>query len=107
MVSGADPGFFLGGGALVSCSTSTPINHIVFLFFGGEVRNPCTLPLNPPLGLYFIDHRNDVKMFKTLQCYTTRLRFVCSSWFHLNFEHIDAISMVDKSTDHGKCRFVK
>ena len=29
---GADPGFFLGGGALVSCSTSTPINHI---FFGG------------------------------------------------------------------------
>ena len=26
----ADPGFFLGGGALVSCSTSTPINHIVF-----------------------------------------------------------------------------
>ena len=29
-VTGADPGFFLGGGALVSCSTSTPINHIVF-----------------------------------------------------------------------------
>ena len=29
---GADPGFFLGGGALVSCSTSTPINHIVFFF---------------------------------------------------------------------------
>ena len=32
-ITGADPGFFLGGGALVSCSTSTPINHIVFLFF--------------------------------------------------------------------------
>ena len=31
-VSGADPGFFLGGGALVSCSTSTPINNIVFFF---------------------------------------------------------------------------
>ena len=30
--AGADPGFFLGGGALVSCSTSTPINHIVFFF---------------------------------------------------------------------------
>ena len=29
-ISGADPGFFLGGGALVSCSTSTPIKHIVF-----------------------------------------------------------------------------
>ena len=28
--SGADPEFFLGGGALVSCSTSTPINHLVF-----------------------------------------------------------------------------
>ena len=29
-VRGADPGFFLGGGALVSCPTSTPINHMVF-----------------------------------------------------------------------------
>ena len=29
-IAGADPGFFLGGGALFSCSTSTPINHIVF-----------------------------------------------------------------------------
>ena len=28
--AGADPGFFLGGGALVPCSTSTPINRIVF-----------------------------------------------------------------------------
>ena len=27
---GADAGFFLGGGALVSCSTSTPINHSFF-----------------------------------------------------------------------------
>ena len=25
--------FFLGGGALVSCSTSTPISHVVFFFF--------------------------------------------------------------------------
>ena len=33
VISGADPGFFLGGGALVSSSTSTPINHIVFFFF--------------------------------------------------------------------------
>ena len=31
-LTGADPGFFLGGGALVSCSTSTPINHIVLFF---------------------------------------------------------------------------
>ena len=28
--SGADPRFLLGGGALICCSTSTPINHIVF-----------------------------------------------------------------------------
>ena len=61
---GADPGFFfLGGGALISYSTSTPINHIVFSFFcrvpivlenrmssrGREGRTPCTLPLDPPL----------------------------------------------------------
>ena len=31
-ITGADPGFFLGGGALVSWSTSAPINHIVFFF---------------------------------------------------------------------------
>ena len=60
---GADPGFFLGGGALVSCSTSTPINHIVFFSCRlpvvlenrrssqGRVRTPCTLPLDPPLEL--------------------------------------------------------
>ena len=30
--AGADAGFFLGGGALVPCSTSTPINPIVFFF---------------------------------------------------------------------------
>ena len=35
--SGEDPGFFLGGGALVSCSTSTPINHIVFFFAGYQL----------------------------------------------------------------------
>ena len=55
--AGADPGFFLGEGALVSCSTSTPINHIVFSFF---CRIPVVLenrrsshggvrtPLHPP-----------------------------------------------------------
>ena len=29
-LTGADLGFCLGGGALVSCSSSTPINHTVF-----------------------------------------------------------------------------
>ena len=64
VAAGADPGFFLGGGALVSCSTSTPINHIVFFWRipvvlenrrssqeGGGVRTPCTLPLDPPLWM--------------------------------------------------------
>ena len=60
---GTDQGFFVGGVALFSCSTSTPINHIVFFFWqnascirkpqfilaGGGVRTPCTLPLDPPL----------------------------------------------------------
>ena len=52
---GADPGFFLGGGALVSGSTSTPINHIVFLFAEyqlyqktkGHLRGGAH-PLHPP-----------------------------------------------------------
>ena len=55
--------FFLGGGALVSCSTSTPINHIVFFGripvvlenrrssrWGGGGGTSCTLPLDPPLS---------------------------------------------------------
>ena len=57
--------FFIGGGALVSCSTSTPIKHIVFFLQntscirkpqvipgGRGVRTPCTLPLDPPLDLF-------------------------------------------------------
>ena len=60
--AGADPRFFLGGGALVSFSTSTLINHIVFFFFaeyqlywktaghlGEGGHTPCTLSLDPPL----------------------------------------------------------
>ena len=51
-MAGADPGFFLGGGALVSCATSTPINHIVFfcrkpqVISGGE--EGCAPPAPPP-----------------------------------------------------------
>ena len=53
----ADPGFFLGGGALVSCSTWTPINHIVFLLQNTScIRKPQVIsvgeggahPLHPP-----------------------------------------------------------
>ena len=36
--SGADPGLFLGGGALVSCSTSTPMNQTVFFYFFAEYQ---------------------------------------------------------------------
>ena len=55
---------FFRRGALVSCSTSTPINHIVFFCRipvvlenrrpsqGGGVRTPCTHPLDLPLILY-------------------------------------------------------
>ena len=61
VAAGADPWFFLGGGALVSCSTSTPINHVVFFLqntscirkpqvISGGVRTPFTLPLDPPLN---------------------------------------------------------
>ena len=55
-LTGADPGFFLGGGALVSCSTSTPINHIVFFLQNTSlIRKPQVIsggggahPLHPP-----------------------------------------------------------
>ena len=58
LVPGADPGFFLGGGALVSCSTSTPINYIVFFWWNTScIRKPQVIsggvgggahPLHPP-----------------------------------------------------------
>ena len=51
-MAGADPGFFLGGGALVSCATSTPINHIVFFLqkTAGHLRGGegCAPPAPPP-----------------------------------------------------------
>ena len=71
--TGADPGFFSGGGALVSCSTSTPINHIVFFWqntscirkpqviSGKGARTPCTLLLDPPL-----EHRTDLLFTRKL-----------------------------------------
>ena len=49
--------FFLGGCALVSCATSTPINHIVFHFLQNTscIRKPQVIrggggahPLHPP-----------------------------------------------------------
>ena len=63
-MTGADPGFFLGEGVLVSCSTSTPINHIVFFLKNTScIRKPQVIsgggrgcappvpsPLDPPLN---------------------------------------------------------
>ena len=56
MYPGADPGSFLGGGALVSCSASTPIIHIVFFLNTSCIRKPqvmsgsggCTPPAPSP-----------------------------------------------------------
>ena len=44
--TGANPGIFLGGGAVVSCSTSTPINPLVFFFFQNtsSIRKPQVIP---------------------------------------------------------------
>ena len=81
-LSGADPGFFLGGGALVSCSTLTSINHIVFWEGripvvlenrrssqgGGGVRTPCTLPLDPPLFLFFSTKCKILDVVSFLHC---------------------------------------
>ena len=55
-ISGADPGFFLGGGTPVSCSTSTPINHMFFFWQNTScIRKPQVIsgrggahPLHPP-----------------------------------------------------------
>ena len=72
--AGADPGFFLGGGALVPCSTSTPINRIVFFLQNTScIRNRRSSqgeggahPLHPPprsapdgIGLLFTDKNAD------------------------------------------------
>ena len=47
---------------------------------------------------YTYDHRNDVKMIKPLQWnHSTAVR-----GFTTKFEHVDLISMVDKSIDHGR-----
>ena len=34
------------------------------------------------------------------------ITLACDRLFHLNFEYFDVISMVDKSTEHGKLLFI-
>ena len=81
---GADPGFFLGGGALVSCSTSTPINHIVFLQNTSCIRKPQVIsgrggvhPLHPPprSAPVIIDHYSSINI-KNLLLLNSQ-RFFC------------------------------
>ena len=95
--AGADPGFFLGGGALVSCSTtSTPINHIVYFFCripvvlenrrssrGRGGRTPCTLPLNPPLNRFYKEQSAGVR-FSREACkpHTAHVRNSLALLFH-------------------------
>ena len=102
-----DRGFFLGGGALVSCSTSRPINHIVFLFlqntscikkpqvtWRGGGHTPCTLPLDPPLIKSHSPLKTAIKYGSTPEEYEStpdlknfvKRRFflvVCSMYFSL------------------------
>ena len=68
---------FLRGGALVSCSASTPINHIFFFCRipvvlenrrssqGGGMRTPCTLPLDPPLFCLLTEVKSLVTLAST------------------------------------------
>ena len=68
----ANPGFFLGGGALVSCSTSTAINHIVFFLQNTScIRKPQVIsgrggahPLHPPprSAPVIIDHYSSINI---------------------------------------------
>ena len=118
--TGADPGFFLGGGGLVYCSTSTPINHIVFFFFsripvvlenrrsapGGGVRTPCTLPLDPPLVYDFYVGRS-LTVHNLLSLVHNRLQqvknetFLMVSWFKMIGMLFTLCVPLQKQTKHG------
>ena len=121
--------FFLEGGALVFCSTSTPINHIVFVVLflqntscirkpqvisggggGGEVRTPCTLHLDPPLKLFTL-LRETWNVMKTL-FFVERVKFSCISLaekLHVTFDGMKGISrpsfclVKNKSFEQDSC----
>ena len=105
--SRADPGFFLGGAALVSCSTSTPINHMVFFWQSTScIRKPQVIsgggrgahPLHPPprtapVGYpYFLPYQFcDVLVWSFAKLYETLSRV-----FHLNYL-LDSLKLVSKT----------
>ena len=97
--TGANPGFFLGGGALVSCSASTPIHHIVFFLQNFScIKKPQVIsgrgggahPLHSPprsapasclahlriLSKVFLlaSISSILWRFKSLQCYSLQIR---------------------------------
>ena len=105
--SRADPGFFLGGCALVSCSTSTPINHVVFFLAeyqlyqktaghlrGGRGAHPLhPPPRSAPVGYpYFLPYQFcDVLVWSFAKLYETLSRV-----FHLNYL-LDSLKLVSKT----------
>ena len=81
--------FFLGGGALVSCSTSTPINHRVFFFCripvvlenrrssrGGGVAHP----LHPPPRSAPVNVLHSLKLLRDEPWYSVLSRIVEVLW---------------------------
>ena len=106
--SRADPGFFLGGGVLVSCSTSTPYKpHSFFLAEyqlyqktashlrgGGRSAHPLhPPPRSAPVGYpYFLPYQFcDVLVWSFAKLYETLSRV-----FHLNYL-LDSLKLVSKT----------
>ena len=99
-ITRADPSFFVGGGALVSCSTFNTNKPKSFFFAeyqlyqktadhlrrGGGVRTPCTLPLDPPLhNLRNNNDNNPQKLISRLTRHVTKDRIL--GFFPGLYEH--------------------
>ena len=81
--SGADPGFFLGGGAPQRNGVTDgfffriPVvleSHWSSQEGGGGVRTPCTLPLDPPLQLLFHQLLSKNPVCPTLSCISCQVK---------------------------------
>ena len=88
-ITRADPRFFDGGGALVSCSTfntnkpkgfflqnTSCIRKPQIISGGGGVRTPCTLPLDPPLHNLRNNNDNNPKLISRLTRHVTKDRIL-------------------------------
>ena len=85
--TGADPGFFLGGGALVSCATSTPINHIVFHFLQNTscIRKPQVISRGGAHSLH--PSPRSAPGITTLKDYRSQAEFLQIELEKAGFEH--------------------